>query len=305
VNVEQTYLLKYLQKGDPVYYGQVLKLKERITGFLEYTRQSFPTYTTHSISHSEEIISQLSQLLFTDDKPDEPVVKLSMAEVYILAVAAYLHDAGMVISDAEKAKILTSEEWKLFTSGDNPGAKRRNSIETFREGSIPKDKEQRDFLADVQLRFLIAQFLRKTHSKRVSDIITQNRSNLGDFIFGNQILERTIVDVCVAHGLSQHELLDTERFPDRRGIRGETVNVRFLALLLRIGDLLDMRIDRACPLLLNAACPIPSDSLAHWTQYEGIAHQLTAPDMIEFTANCNNQSEHRFLEVGVIGLFQR
>lgn len=97
----------------------------------------------------------------------------------------------------------------------------------------------------------------------MAEIITQNKTYLGDFTFQNPLLERTITDICIAHGLSQHELLDTEKYPDRRNIRGETVNVRFLALLLRIGDLLDVTIDRACPLLLNAACPIPSDSLSH------------------------------------------
>lgn len=69
-----------------------------------------------------------------------------------------------------------------------------------------------------------------------------------------------------------------------------------LAILLRLGDLLDMRSDRACPLLLNAACLLPSDSLAHWTQYQRISHKMVAPDRIEIRAECHNQEEHRFLQ---------
>lgn len=69
-----------------------------------------------------------------------------------------------------------------------------------------------------------------------------------------------------------------------------------MAILLRLGDLLDMSADRACPLLLNAACPLPADSLAHWTQYQRITHRLTAPDRIEITAECQNQQEHRVLQ---------
>jgi hypothetical protein len=56
-----------------------------------------------------------------------------------------------------------------------------------------------------------------------------------------------------------------------------------------------MSSDRACPLLLNAASPIPADSLAHWTKYQRITHRLTAPDKIELFASCVNQDEHRFL----------
>src|SRR5262249_10687018 len=106
----------------------------------------------------------------------------------------------------------------------------------------------------------------------------------------------TIANVCIAHGLRTFELDDPERFPDRRDIRGQPTNVRFLATVLRLGDLLDMSNDRACPVLLNAACPLPGDSLAHWTQYRRIHHRLTSPDRIEITAECETQDEHRVLQ---------
>jgi hypothetical protein len=147
----------------------------------------------------------------------------------------------------------------------------------------------------VQIRFLIAEFIRKKHHLRVTDVISEHEFALGNFTFGDPILKQTINNVCVAHGLSQHDLLDVERFPERSDIQNGTVNVRFLALLLRIGDLLDMSSDRACPLLLNIACSIPSDSYAHWTKYQRITHRLTSPDRIEIKASCFNQDEHRFL----------
>jgi molecular chaperone HtpG len=294
-DVEQTCLMEFLLANHPIYHNKILELRKNIEDWLAYVPQSFPHYTRHTIKHSDEIVSQLSKLLFTDDDPAKPVVKLSSAEVYILIVAAYLHDAGMVVSDKEKAEILVSDEWKRYISDGNPGAKRWEAIQAFRNGSIPLDEAQRNFLADVQTRFLVAEFIRRIHHLRASEIITQHEVTLGNFTFGDPILKRTINDVCVAHGLRQHQLLDAERFPDRRDIGGETVNVRFLAILLRIGDLLDMSFDRACPLLLNAACPIPADSLAHWTKYQRITHRLIAPDRIELKASCQTQDEHRYL----------
>jgi hypothetical protein len=56
-----------------------------------------------------------------------------------------------------------------------------------------------------------------------------------------------------------------------------------------------MSYDRACPLLLNAASPIPADSLAHWTQYQRIKLVDVAPDKISLLAECQNEEEHRFL----------
>ena len=125
--------------------------------------------------------------------------------------------------------------------------------------------------------------------------MVQNQHQLGLFALNNNVLLRTIADVCVSHGLEQRELEDRERYPDRRDIENDEVNVRFAAILLRLGDLLEMSHDRACPLLLSAACPLPSESYAHWTQYQRIVHSLTAPDRIELKAECENQEEHRFL----------
>ena len=69
-----------------------------------------------------------------------------------------------------------------------------------------------------------------------------------------------------------------------------------MAILLRLGDLLDLSYDRACPLLMNAASPIPADSLAHWTQYQRITHRSTSSKRIEITAECERQEEHRILQ---------
>jgi hypothetical protein len=287
--------MKHLQKRNPTYYGKILEVRRNIEKWLSYVPLTFPNYTRHTVEHSDEIVLQLSKLLFVNDDYIKPVVKLSSVEDYVLIAAAYLHDIGMVVSDGEKAEILASEDWQRFISDGNSGAKRWKALDKFRKGSTPRNDIQRNFLADVQTRFLIAEFIRRTHHRRAADIIAQHEFGLGAFSLGDPVLKDTISNVCVAHGLSQYELLDAVRFPERRDIQNETANVRFLAILLRIGDLLDMSSDRACPLLLNVSSFIPADSLAHWTKYQRITHRLTAPDKIELHASCQNQDEHRFL----------
>ncbi|MDQ2889962.1 MAG: hypothetical protein M3R65_05335 [Gemmatimonadota bacterium] len=237
----------------------------------------------------------MALLLFTDERDTEPVVALSVTEIFVLCAATYLHDAGMVVSDAEKAVILASVRWKEWTAGEGGGAKRWDQINDFRAHSSPSELEVRNFLADVQVRVLIAEFVRQEHHLRVSQVLSQHEVALGDFADGDPVLFRTVSDVCIAHGLSGADLEDGERFPDRRTIGRDQVNVRFVAMLLRLGDLLDMEHDRACPLLLSAAAPIPVESLGHWTQYKRITHRLIAPDRIEITAECQTQEEHRLL----------
>jgi len=294
ISFEQIPLVAYLRGKDPVFYGKILELRDVVRGWLSYIPQTFPHYTRHTIEHSEEIILQASKLLFETERPETCVVPLSGVEAYIIIAAAYLHDAGMVASEAEKERILDSEEWQEWTRSGG-GAPRSQAIAALRSGDQPADAALRHFLADVQTRFLIAEFIRRRHHLRAMDVISEHHAALAAFDFGDPILRRLVGNVCVAHGLKPHELEDKERYPDRCDIRGEVANVRFAALVLRLGDLLDISHDRACPLLLNAACPLPADSLAHWSQYQAITHRLTAPDQIAIHAECENQEQHRVL----------
>ncbi len=294
--LQKSALFQYLQTNGPEYAGKVIELRESISGWLAYIPQSFPHYTRHTVEHSEEIVTQASNLLFVEGDPEKPVVNLSNIEAYSLIAASYLHDAGMVTSDEQKAEILSSQEWKDWAGGGGGGTARFLEIVEFRESSTPSDDTLRNFLADVQTRFLIAEFVRPRHHFRSGRLVQQHQQEVGRFAFDNPVLTRTLADICVSHGLSHHELQDDSRFPDRRTIRGELLNVRFVSLVLRLADLLDMSFDRACPLLLNAASPLPSGSLAHWTQYQRITHRLVAHDRIEIHAECIHHLEHRYLQ---------
>lgn len=286
-------LMQYLRNRSTLLHGKAEELAISIRGWLAYVPNTFPHYTRHTVAHSEKIVSQLSKLLFRDDDPSKPEIALSSVEAYILVAAALLHDSGMVVADAEKIEILQSSDWMgWLTHGDREG--RLRDIEKIRQ----KESDHAtvaNFVADVQLRFLIAEFVRARHHVRSGQFLAQNQSALGRFALDDPVLMRTIGDICVGHGIDRFELTDDFRFPLERDIYDEKVNVRLMAILLRLGDLLDIDSDRACPLLLSAASPLPANSVAHWTQYKRITHRSTTTDRIEIFAECQTQDEHRVL----------
>jgi len=171
-DVTQVPLVAYLGSRSLVYYAKVLELRDAVEDWLSYIPQTFPHYTQHTIGHSEEILSQCSKLLFRDDDPEQPVLRLSAAEAYVLAAAAYLHDVGMVVPDGEKAEILGSDDWRDWTAGEEGGAKRWQAVLQLRQGAAPADPAVREFLADVQTRYLIAEFIRRKHHQRAARILT-------------------------------------------------------------------------------------------------------------------------------------
>ncbi|HEV2704432.1 MAG TPA: hypothetical protein VGV59_00830 [Pyrinomonadaceae bacterium] len=106
---EQTAIMAYLKTLDEGYHAKILELRKAVEGWLAYTPQTFPHYTLHTIQHSDEIVRQVSKILFRDDDSSRPVIKLSAAEAYVLVAAAYLHDAGMVTADKVQFILLNAE----------------------------------------------------------------------------------------------------------------------------------------------------------------------------------------------------
>jgi molecular chaperone HtpG len=98
MDVFSSALLRRLKDRDASYYGRIVDLREMVARWLGYVPASFPNYTSHTVEHSDEIIRQVSRVIFRDGDSSKPTVELSALEAYVLCAAAYLHDAGMVVT---------------------------------------------------------------------------------------------------------------------------------------------------------------------------------------------------------------
>jgi molecular chaperone HtpG len=290
--VKNTQLYKWLNAKDNALAGRMLHIREELLKWMPYVAQLFPHYPSHAVDHSDRIIVQLSRLLFNNTKP---VVKFSTSEVYCLLCAAYLHDMGMVVSPGDTATILASDQWRKFVAPDGKGHELFQRYVELRERPIVETEELSAFLAGQALRYLIADFVRRDHHERGKNTLELHpplRRLVDD---GDSVAFETIADVGVAHGLQENDLADESRFPEERDVFGGKVNVRFLARLLRIGDLLDMSSKRADPTTARAIGPLPSDAVPHWQQYSAKKHENITPKIIEFTFECKDQDAHRVL----------
>ena len=159
--------MRFLSVEDKLLYGKALELRERVEHWLSYVPVTFPSYTRHTVLHSDEIIMQASKLLFTNDKP---VTRLSAGEAYVIVAAAFLHDSGMVVAEREKLTVLSSPEWNAWIA-DGGGSARWTAIRDLRvDQQLPSDAI-RNYLADLQTRHLIAEFVRSQHAARASFVI--------------------------------------------------------------------------------------------------------------------------------------
>ena len=283
-------LIKFLSR-DPDYRTRVARIRDELGKWLQHTAAIFPHYPDHTKTHSEQIITQLSKLLFRNNRP---ILKnLSRAEAYTLVCAAFLHDSGMVVTNAQIEEILKSSTWAQFTSAEGKGSQQWNAIQEFRKNQ--KHTDLTDYVVGTQLRLLVADFIRRQHHKRAPLALELHPSIRELVDFSDRRYFEAISLIAVGHGLDRSEISDTRRYKEVADLGGEEVNVQFMTRLLRIGDLLDMRSSRADHYACSAASPLPADSVPHWKQYSTIIHERVSPERIEYTCECQDQDTHATL----------
>ena len=267
------------------------KLIEKVLGLIP---RVFPHFTDHSISHSEEILKQISLILYADNDVNQPKINLSYAELFVLICCALLHDVGMVITEEEEIRIINSKEWVNWISEKGPGYKKYSEINKI-SMSIDLDQETIKYIKFLNTRKLLSEFIRINHHILSSNIIRTKLANYFSTFFDDNIIIKTISDICESHGMSSNQLDDSEIFPFNRNILDQPVDVRLLCILLRIGDLLDISNERSCSVLLEFIKPFPQDSITHWSVSKRICHKSITPEIIEVSAECENIEEHRLL----------
>jgi hypothetical protein len=274
---------------------RVMDYRERVQTWLLATHNLFVHYPSHGVDHCDEIILQLSQLLFDDPQDAESMrFELNPMEIFLLAVSVYTHDTGMVVRQSEMSTLVTTPEWRDFLA-DN--VELASDYEASR--AILADPAARDeatvYHAGLMQRWLLAEYFRRRHADRV-ELSVNSALNLRELVLWNDpSLLRVVVAICRGHGLSRDALLDYREYPLRRDFKGMPVNVRLLTILLRMGDLLDMRFERACDLLKTSATPMPAASIPHWDQYEGIYERVTSPSEIRIGATFDDPAVHRIV----------
>lgn len=290
--INTTALFKRLDSR-PELQAKALELRHTVGAYLRGVDVTFSHFTSHAIDHSDEIVRQLSRMLFSNPEDQESIsVDLNSAETYLLLISIYLHDVGMVVTEREKYAILNSAEWKAFREDDTS----EDDLSKLELGlGVSGGTDQALFVQALEQKLLLASFFRARHANRASGAINGALRVQEDFLFNDPSAASTVSAICVGHGVARSELGSSGNYPTRRDLFDDAVNVRLLAILVRIGDLLDMRSERACPLMYSVVSPLPPSSEAHWSQYRRILSRVTSPARIELIAECETANEHRLL----------
>jgi len=224
-----------------------------------------PEYTLHNLNHCEAILENIDRIL-----PKE--VELNIIEVTLLIQAALLHDIGMVVNK-EAAEVLKTKN-------------------EFNEILIEFEKE-------VSNDEILTELIRRNHVKRSIEYIDIFKSEASvykiDFSFKNIDTSDWVKNIILSHEKPVSFLRNESLYPINKLIDKYSVNVQFLSILLRLGDILDFDIFRTPPFLFHHINPKNKVSISEWRKHLAIEGKIYTEREIKFDAKCSEARVERLV----------
>lgn len=249
----------------------------------------FPHYSRHDASHSRQILTNIERLL-----GPENLKLLTATDTWLLLEAAYWHDIGMVVTHDDIKKDMASVEFMFYI--ESIASAKGHELQEFAKQFKSLNPKTCFGFADTPqdamhfYRQLLAGWYRKKHPARAEVIVNDPWKETGIASPRTELvpkrLFRILGTICRLHGASFQGVLDQLPFAES-GMATEKCHPRFVACLLRLGDLFDLDDNRFCPSMLRVAGDIPPSSQAHIRKHAAIRHMRLDPETIELTAQCD------------------
>lgn len=239
----------------------------KVTNVLLNGVQSFmPEYTLHDVSHSIKILDIIEKILPSD-------ISLNIVELQILIYATFLHDIGMVINRDEANDLKKTNEFNEITM---------------------------EFGQEAEEDEILTELIRRTHVQRSLAYVDRFKEDFSsyqiDFKYNEKDISPYIKNVIESHEFPVKNLKDKIKFPTDKLIDTKRVNVQFLAILLRLGDIMDFDIQRTPYFLFKHIGIKNQTSLIEWKKHMAIEGVGITENIIEYQATCTDIGTHRKIE---------
>lgn len=247
--------------------GSNLKnIEEHVTKILAQMRSTglFTEFTEHGIDHCREMLRICEWLIPSD-------VNLNEVEKYLLVLSVYFHDIGMVVSPQEKTDITSG---KYVCDLNDP-----YHLCRFSEF---QDEVRSQYGSDTEVT--LEDYIRKFHHIRSSRYVSAHWEAIGI----DSYLVNVLADLCRSHGVND---LDERQYDNEHPFSYEGknyhINIQYLAIILRLADLLDATKSRTPEVLLRWLNPQNTISVAEWKRQKAviaITPRPNYPKIIDFGA---------------------
>lgn len=244
-----------------------------------------PQYTLHDETHFLRVTELMAKIM-----PDTTKQTLNPIEIALLILSAHFHDQGMVLDSEELEELKFDSDFNLFRENwmiEHPNY--RDILDKIQSKEISNNEMQKLVIKQGELDgALLTDYIRTSHGNRSADYVISNFSNNPLWNIVGSSLAESVAKLCKSHVLPVHDLTEKNDFFYDESIGGYQVNLIYLALILRLADILDFDRDRT-PDLLYRTIHFSSDvSLLEWNKHRSVEGWVINADKIRFTMKCEH-----------------
>lgn len=263
--------------------------KELVPKALKNVGNLFPHYSQHEQSHSEQILVNIERIL-----GEERISLLSATDTWLLLESAYWHDIGMVVPREQMLNTLHDEKFADFIKklSEDRSSELHEFAKTFNFSNMGTAFIGASHPLDAfeQFRWLMAEWFRQQHPKQAENIIIEPWQSIGVSSPRTELIPARLFQilgrVCAIHGESFESLLSSLSYRET-GMANDDCHPRFIACMLRLGDLFDIEDNRFCPVMQRIAGESrPNLSKAHEDKHRSLKHFRLDSERIEIDAVC-------------------
>lgn len=261
----------------------------------EWIMPSFPSYSRHGESHALSVLNNIEMILGEDK-----IKKLSASDCFLILNVVYIHDIGMCITYEEKRDLVEDDKFveyleKCCEKGNNSMQKYANILlSSYKNISGKEVKEllKRELDVYYALTYILSEYKRKEHGEKSKELLNEwilKPDKLGSGFSTIGIPSRLFYTIAACAGVhTSLEFQDVMDLPmEDSGYARDFMHPRFAAVLLQLGDALDLDNDRFHPLIKDFMGNIPEMSEIHLGKHQSIRRLRISPDKITIHANCD------------------
>ena len=245
-------------------------------------------FTLHDDEHSHRVAQRMADLI-----QDETLQRLSDPELALLLLSAYLHDIGM-----NPRRELVLQVRSFLISGNAANLPNTEAIwlqkwlDETNPGMQPPvltDLTANDRLEKIEI--LTAYYCRDRHNDWSGDFIAEKAAQIPHPPYGTFVQD--LINLCKSHHFGLPELMSSSFDLRIVGSKNQLVNLRYLAAILRVADVLEFDPERT-PEVIFAHRAIPLSSKIFWYKDHSIALGLSKinPSVL-ITARTSDAWTHR------------
>ncbi|MDO4340497.1 MAG: hypothetical protein Q4C91_20810 [Eubacteriales bacterium] len=275
--------------------------KRWLTQVQQLILPSFPSYSLHDATHSESILHNIEMLL-----GEENIMQLSATDCFMILHTVYIHDIGMCLTYEDRTNFLKERKFQEYLENilntGSPEMKefaRRLLEQCISLEGVEKDKQKEHILQrklDIYYAviYLMADYRRAQHGEVSRDRLIDwidNPRKLGIGFSTIEIPNRlfyTIANCAATHTDWDFEAV-LKLHQEDTGFAHDYVHPRFVAVLLQLGDALDMDNNRFHPLANELLGEFPSASRIHYGKHKAIRRLRITNQKISIGADCESQ----------------